>query len=133
MRQALKISNDEADELREILESLAPLLDDQPPGIVTKKRFMTKRHHPAAIEVMEAMASIGLYRDRIGPLYRELMSLYETDFAPTPLITGDDLTAAGFTPGPLFKRVLDPVYDAQLEDRIKTKEEAMELARKLAS
>ena len=40
-------------------------------------------------------------------------------------MTGDDLTAAGLNAGPVFKRVLDAVYDAQLEDRVKTKEEAM--------
>ena len=36
---------------------------------------------------------------------------------PTPLLTGDDLITAGFTPGPAFKTILDSVYDAQLEDR----------------
>ena len=51
---------------------------------------------------------------------------------PVPLVTGDDLVAAGLTPGPAFKRLLDRVYDAQLEDRLGSREEAMELARDLA-
>jgi len=50
--------------------------------------------------------------------------------APAPLITGDDLVAAGMTPGPSFKKLLDSLYDAQLEDRIKTRAEALELARR---
>jgi hypothetical protein len=132
MRQALKISNDESDELREILESLAPLLTEQPPSIVTKKRFMALPHHAAAMEVMEAIGEAGVLTERIGALYQELYKLYDTDFAPPPFITGDDLTAAGLQPGPVFKRVLDAVYDAQLEDRLKTKEEAMNLAMQLA-
>ena len=41
------------------------------------------------------------------------------------------LTVAGLKPGPVFKRVLDAVYDAQLEDRVKTKDEALALALKL--
>src|SRR5205814_4275328 len=56
MRQALRISNDEADELREIIESLSPLLVEQPPSLAMKKRFMANRFHPAAMEVMEAIA-----------------------------------------------------------------------------
>ena len=54
--------------------------------------------------------------------------LERTDVNPAPLITGDDLTAAGLTPGPMFRRVLDAVYDAQLEDRVGSKAEAMEMA-----
>jgi poly(A) polymerase len=48
---------------------------------------------------------------------------------PEPLITGDDLIAAGFEPGPRFKEWLTAVEDAQLEGAIRTKEEAMELVR----
>jgi len=48
---------------------------------------------------------------------------------PTPLITGDDLIAAGYQPGPQFKDLLTAVEDAQLDGSITTKEEAMELVR----
>ena len=56
----------------------------------------------------------------------------EDDVAPAPLVTGDDLTAAGLAPGPLFKRVLDAVYDAQLEGRFDGKQEALAMALALA-
>ena len=49
---------------------------------------------------------------------------------PVPLITGEELIAAGFQPGPAFKRLLDLIYDAQLEGKVRTKAEAMELARR---
>jgi poly(A) polymerase len=51
---------------------------------------------------------------------------------PQPLITGDDLIAAGYKPGPMFKELLTAVEDAQLEGSIGTKEQALELARKRA-
>jgi hypothetical protein len=38
------------------------------------------------------------------------------------------LVAAGWKPGPAFKQLLEDVYDAQLEDRVRTPAEAMELA-----
>jgi poly(A) polymerase len=51
---------------------------------------------------------------------------------PDPLITGDDLIQAGYTPGPEFKELLTAVEDAQLEGSIKTKEEALALVREKA-
>jgi poly(A) polymerase len=51
------------------------------------------------------------------------------EIRPTPLITGADLIAAGYQPGPLFKDLLTSVEDAQLDGSISTKEEAMELVR----
>ncbi|HEV2691010.1 MAG TPA: CCA tRNA nucleotidyltransferase [Bryobacteraceae bacterium] len=48
---------------------------------------------------------------------------------PPRLLTGDDLIAAGYRPGPDFARMLEAVEDAQLESRIGSKEEALELVR----
>ena len=48
---------------------------------------------------------------------------------PEPLITGADLIAAGYQPGPQFKELLTAVEDAQLDGSISTREEAMELVR----
>ena len=45
-----------------------------------------------------------------------LDALHGLVVAPEPLVTGDDLKAVGMLPGPAFKRILDEVYDAQLED-----------------
>ena len=44
---------------------------------------------------------------------------------PQPLIGGDDLIAAGYEPGPLFKQALDAVEDAQLDGRLSSKEDAL--------
>jgi poly(A) polymerase len=44
---------------------------------------------------------------------------------PTPLITGDDLIAAGYEPGPRFKEILSTVEDGQLEGRWPNREDAM--------
>ena len=37
---------------------------------------------------------------------------------PSPLVTGDDLIAAGHVPGPKFREILTAVEDAQLEGRL---------------
>lgn len=46
---------------------------------------------------------------------------------PAPLLTGDDLTARGFTPGPMFKKILQAARDAQLNGTISDKEQALAL------
>jgi poly(A) polymerase len=43
-------------------------------------------------------------------------------------LTGDDLLALGWEQGPLFKTVLDAIREAQLEGRIKSRDEAKRLA-----
>lgn len=48
---------------------------------------------------------------------------------PTPLLTGRELIAAGYKPGPMFGIVLSEIEDAQLEGRISTPEEALQMAR----
>ncbi|MBI4568076.1 MAG: CCA tRNA nucleotidyltransferase [Planctomycetes bacterium] len=45
--------------------------------------------------------------------------------AEQPLINGGNLIAAGFQPGPLFREILNAVYDEQLERRVATREEAL--------
>ena len=48
---------------------------------------------------------------------------------PARLLTGHDLIAAGYEPGPEFARLLEMVEDAQLEGTVRTRDEAMELVR----
>jgi poly(A) polymerase len=44
---------------------------------------------------------------------------------PQPLVTGSDLIAAGYAPGPRFKEILSAIEDAQLEGRITSLEDAL--------
>ena len=45
---------------------------------------------------------------------------------PAPLISGKNLISWGHSPGPMFKKILDDVSELQLNDEIKTFEEAEE-------
>ncbi len=44
---------------------------------------------------------------------------------PPPLVTGHDLIAAGYEPGPIFREILHAVEDLQLEGKLGTRHEAM--------
>ncbi len=49
------------------------------------------------------------------------------EIKPAPLLRGNDLIARGYTPGPLFKKILQFVEDAQLEGKIHTPGDALRL------
>lgn len=65
--------------------------------------------------------------EKIDAALKELPS----DLYPTPLLTGDDLIALGYVPGPNFKGVLTEAEEQQLNGGITTKEQAISLARTL--
>jgi poly(A) polymerase len=46
---------------------------------------------------------------------------------PAPLLRGDDLIAEGYSPGPIFKEILQAVEDAQLEGRVHSSAQALSL------
>jgi putative nucleotidyltransferase with HDIG domain len=61
---------------------------------------------------------------------RKLAELSEEHLRPERLLTGADLIAAGYQPGPRFGEILASVEDAQLEGRVRTSGEALELVRR---
>jgi tRNA nucleotidyltransferase/poly(A) polymerase len=59
----------------------------------------------------------------------KLEQLAPEELRPPRLVTGDDLIAAGYVPGPDFSRMLEVAEDAQLEARIHSKEDGLDLVR----
>jgi poly(A) polymerase len=59
----------------------------------------------------------------------KLRSMPEETMRPKPLINGNDLIAAGYSPGPQFKEILSAVEDLQLEGTLASHEQAMEYVR----
>jgi hypothetical protein len=74
------------------------------------------------------------YTVEVQPAFVEMRSILSRSMPPEairpqPLVTGDDLIAAGYEPGPRFKEILGAIEDAQLEGRVATHEAAMEMVR----
>jgi poly(A) polymerase len=129
-RQALRISNDEAEMMEGSLQGLEHLLRTSTQTVAMLKRFLARPTAALSRALLSALPpELAGNREE---LEAGLGALERTDFAPPPLITGDDLTAAGLAPGRVFKKVLDDVYDAQLEGRVNDKAEALELALRIA-
>lgn len=131
MRQALKISNDELGEMLHTLDGASMMLcGELRPS--RYKRFAARTTADDSRRLLQAIASMGQHQELIAAILAELDELRGTVVAPDPFITGDDLKAIGLQPGPAFKSILESVYDAQLEDRITDKKQALQLAQELA-
>ncbi len=96
----------------------------------TLKRFFRLPRFPEHLELhrIDCLSS-----HRILRLYNFAKSRYEATPAeqvrPALLVTGRDLIAAGYRPGPKFKQLLMLAEDAQLDGRIATTEEGLTLIR----
>jgi poly(A) polymerase len=55
----------------------------------------------------------------------------QEELKPKPLINGYDLINLGMKPGPLFSVILKKLEEAQLENKVKTKKEALSLVKRL--
>jgi len=60
---------------------------------------------------------------------KKLAEIPPEKIRPVPLVTGDDLIAAGYAPGPRFREILEAVEDAQLEGRLSSHEAALEFVK----
>ena len=56
---------------------------------------------------------------------RKMAELKAEQIHPEPLLRGRELIEMGFTPGPLFQKILHQVEEAQLEGELRTKEQAV--------
>jgi poly(A) polymerase len=97
----------------------------------TLKRFFRLENFPEhlALHRMDCLASSGNL-DNWEFVRERYEAIPEEAVRPRPLLTGHELIAAGYTPGPRFQQMLRAVEDAQLEGAIMSAEEALALVRK---
>jgi len=91
--------------------------------------------HPGIGELLALHRAIALARREslahVEFCERVLRETPATELNPPPLVTGEDLIALGLKPGPVFKRLLDAVREAQLEDRVRLKAEGLSFVQQL--
>ena len=97
----------------------------------TLKRFLRLPQFEEHLELhrLDCLASHGQL-DNYDFVRRKLEELPAEQLKPKPLLTGADLIAEGYTPGPVFSKILRAVEDAQLEGGVKTRDEALDLVRR---
>lgn len=126
----LRFSNEDCEQIAALVENHMRFKDVPGMRDSTRKRFARLPHFEQHLELhrLDCLSSHGnletydFVRDFLANTPPE-------EVRPPRLITGEDLKGMGFRPGPLFKKILEIVEDAQLEGRVATREHALDLVR----
>lgn len=130
MLTRLRFSGDDADQIVALIQNHMKFGDVMKMNQSTLKRFLRlpKFEEHMALHRADCLSSNGrLETYAFAKQQREAMGTEE--IRPRLLLTGEDLIAAGYKPGPQFRVMLDAAEDAQLEGTVTTKEEALRLVR----
>lgn len=126
---ALVLSNDEREAVGDAMRCLEAARDGWASlGVAGRKRLAASKGFPDGLAILESENPSAADRVRA-----DLRPLEASGLSPSPLLDGHDLQRMGMRPGPSFRRILDLVYDAQLEGRVTDLEQAQELARKVSA
>lgn len=127
----LRFSNDDTEQILALIDNHMRFAHALRMSESTFKKFVRMPRFEEHLELhrLDCQASHGdlttytFTREKIAALPPEAVR-------PAPLVSGDDLIAAGYPPGPRFKEILSTVEDAQLEGRLQSKESALDFVQK---
>ena len=91
------------------------------------KRFMSEPTFSLEMELHRVdCASSNGFTDNYDFLNEKAEEFSQEPLIPPPLVTGKDLIARDLKPGPRFKDILEEIQTEQLENRLTTREEALD-------
>ncbi|OLE14419.1 MAG: phosphohydrolase, partial [Acidobacteria bacterium 13_1_20CM_4_56_7] len=123
----LRFSNEDTKEVSALVENHMRFGDVERMNPSTFKKFIRLPRFEQHLELHRLDCESSHRNLRLYNFTREKMNeLPPEEVRPVPLVTGDDLIAAGYSPGPQFKEILAAVEDAQLDGRLETTQQAME-------
>lgn len=122
----LRFSNDDTEQILALVDNHMRFGDVQRMKASTFKKFIRIPRFDEHLELHRLDCESSHRSMQMYDFTREQMAdLPPEQVRPKPLISGDDLIAAGYKPGPLFKEILSAVEDAQLDGRLGSREDAL--------
>jgi poly(A) polymerase len=122
----LRFSNEDTDQILSLVENHMRFGDVERMKPSTFKRFIRLPRFDEHMQLHRLDCEASHRSLRLYDFTREKRAeLPASAISPEPLITGDDLIAAGYAPGPVFKQILSAVEDAQLDGGLQSKKQAM--------
>ncbi len=126
----LRFSRDDMDQIEALIANHMKFMDVSKMKESTLRRFLRLPKFDEHLELHRLdVLSSNRNLEAYEMLRRKRNEYTEERLRPVPLLTGDDLIAAGYEPGPMFSRILAAVEDAQLEGELQTSGEAMQFVR----
>ena len=124
----LKFSTKSTERIVRLVQEHQKFLDVMHMKTSTLKRFLRQDYFPELLELhrldcLSSQRSLENYHF----CQTKLKEFQEESVRPPRLVNGNDLLRLGFSPGPVFKHLLDAVEDAQLEGTVATREDALDL------
>ncbi len=126
----LRLSSEQNEEVVDLVRNHLRFIHVQEMRESTLKRFLRKPNFEKHLE-LHRLDCLGSHGDLSSYLFcrQKLEEFSREKMRPKPLLGGHDLIAEGLEPGPLFSVLLGELEDLQLEDRISTRQEALEWLR----
>ena len=126
----LRFTNEETEQVAALVANHLRFKDVPQMRSSTLKRFVRLPNFEEHLE-LHRMDCLSSHRnlENYEFVRRFLSETPPDEVRPARLVTGDDLKAMGLNPGPAFKEILRNVEDAQLEGRVRNREDALELIR----
>ncbi len=128
----LRFSNAEVERVQWLVANHLRFKDVQRMRESTLRRFLRSEGFEELLELhrLDCLASHGDLQTYhfTKTRWQELLQQPQR-LRPPRLVTGNDLIALGYRPGPAFRAILEAVETAQLEDRIRSREEALAYVR----
>lgn len=128
--QRLRFSGKETEKIVQLVRDHLQFLNVKKMRPSTLKRFLRGEHLQDLLE-LHRLDSISSHQNLENWEFckEQLAILGKEALNPPPLVRGKDLIAMGYTPGPIFREILNFVEEAQLEGKISSREEALELVK----
>ncbi|HTA51665.1 MAG TPA: CCA tRNA nucleotidyltransferase [Candidatus Acidoferrum sp.] len=124
----LRFSNDDTAQIMALVANHMRFKDVPQMKTSTLKRFVRLDRFDEHLELhhLDCQASHG-HLDNYDQIRRFLAETPPDQVRPPRLVTGDDLIAMGYKPGPPFHAILEAVEEAQLSGKVTTREAALQL------
>ena len=131
MCRRYRFSNEETEQIVALVDNHMRFKDVERMKKATLKRFVRLPHFEEHMELhrldcMSSHRNLECYEQ----VQRFLAETPPEQVRPQRVLTGNDLSEMGYSPGPLFSQILRAIEDAQLEGQIATKQQAMEYVTK---
>lgn len=131
LTRRLRFSNDDTDQIQALVANHMKFKDVAQMRQSTLKRFVRLPLFDEHLELhrLDCQSSHGKL-DAYDAVRAFLTKTPPAQVRPRRLLSGDDLKDLGYTPGPEFQKILTTLEDAQLEEIVQTRDQALRFVRR---